>query len=296
MIPWEPGTGYKVLQGSGKVRGHVIPVCGGPLWQIMGTKYFPGPDVWEDSIIAMEHCSIYGSKLAGLHELRAFAAAGIFDKAKAVITGPLDDDSKDTMLVPYGYRLEFLGRTNKKNQPVRDLVIDEDESAVVKEIYRLITVEGYGTNRVASYLNKKGIKTKRGTTLWRGTSIRVIIGNPVYKGILRFGPERSEPFEKLRIVSDETFDRCLEIVKGRAPDAPKERVEPIQQGSRSMLTGLLYCGCCGNRLCYSHNTTHRKLADGTEKVTCFWGIWYYRQVMTEELSPKYAWRSACRIH
>ncbi len=36
--------------------------------------------------------------LAGLHELRAFAAAGIFDKAKAVITGPLDDDSKDTML------------------------------------------------------------------------------------------------------------------------------------------------------------------------------------------------------
>lgn len=110
------------------------------------------------------------------------------------------------------------------------------------------------------------IKTKRGTTLWRGTSIRAIIGNPVYKGILRFGPERSEPFEKLRIVSDETFDRCLEIVKGRAPDAPKERVEPIQQGSRSMLTGLLYCGCCGNRLCYSHNTTHRKLADGTEKV------------------------------
>ena len=98
VIPWEQGTGYKLLQGSGKVRGHVIPVCGGPLWQIMGTKFFPGPDVWEDSIIAMEHCSIYGSKLAGLHELRAFAAAGIFDKAKAVITGPLDDDSKDTML------------------------------------------------------------------------------------------------------------------------------------------------------------------------------------------------------
>lgn len=46
--------------------------------------------------------------------------------------------------MPYGYRLEFLGRTNKKNQPVRDLVIDEDESAVVKEIYQLITAEGYG--------------------------------------------------------------------------------------------------------------------------------------------------------
>ena len=64
----------------------------------MGTKFFPGPDVWEDSIIALEHCNIYDSKLAGLHELRAFAAAGVFDKAKAVITGPMDDDSRETML------------------------------------------------------------------------------------------------------------------------------------------------------------------------------------------------------
>ena len=98
MIPWEPGIGYKVLQGSGKVRGNVIAVRGGPLWQILGTKYFPGPDIWEDSIIALEHGSIYGSKLAGLHELRAFAAAGVFDKAKAILTGPLDADNEETIL------------------------------------------------------------------------------------------------------------------------------------------------------------------------------------------------------
>lgn len=98
IIPWEQGTGYKVLQGSGKVRGNVIAVCGGPLWQIMGTKYFPGPDIWEDSIIALEHGSVYGSKIAGLHELRAFAAAGVFDKAKAVLTGPLDADNEETIL------------------------------------------------------------------------------------------------------------------------------------------------------------------------------------------------------
>ena len=98
VIPWTTGIGYKVLQGKGSVEGYIIPVCGGPLWQIMGTKYFPGVDVWEDSIIALEHCNVYDSKLAGLHELRAFAAAGIFDKAKAVITGPLDDDSRETIL------------------------------------------------------------------------------------------------------------------------------------------------------------------------------------------------------
>ena len=97
-IPWEKGTGYKVLQGSGKVRGHIVPVCGGPLWQIMGTIFFPGPDMWEDSIIALEHGSIYGVTIAGLHELRAFAAAGAFDKAKAVITGPLDEVDEETLI------------------------------------------------------------------------------------------------------------------------------------------------------------------------------------------------------
>ncbi len=59
-------------------------------------------------------------------------------------------------LVPYGYKLEFQGRTNKKNQPVRDLMIDEGEAEVVKDIYRLIVHQGYGTNRVANYLNEKG--------------------------------------------------------------------------------------------------------------------------------------------
>ena len=169
-------------------------------------------------------------------------------------------------LVAYGYRLEYLGRTNKKNQPVRDLVIDEEEAKVVKKIYSLLSDEGYGTNRVANYLNEQGIKTKRGTTLWRGTSIRSLIANPIYKGVLRFGDDLSEPFEHLRIVDDITFDRCLELVKGRAckPESPPE--VPVRTDSRSLLTGLLFYGECGSRLCYSHNRTTRKLADGTIRV------------------------------
>ena len=168
--------------------------------------------------------------------------------------------------VAYGYRLEQLGRTNKKNQPVPDLVIDEDEAKIVREIFRLLSDEGYGTNRVANYLNENGIKTKRGTTLWRGTSVRALIGNPIYKGVLRFGDERSETFEHLRIVDDATYDRCLEVVKGRACKPTAEPTVPVRTDSRSLLTGLLFCGECGSRLCYNHNTTRRKLADGTERV------------------------------
>lgn len=97
-IEWKDNTGYKILQGEGKVTGRLIAICGGPLQQIMGTKYFPSDDIWEDSIIAFEHGLCYNSTLAGLHQARAFAAAGIFDKAKAVLTGPLDGENEQTLL------------------------------------------------------------------------------------------------------------------------------------------------------------------------------------------------------
>ena len=89
--------------------------------------------------------------------------------------------------LPYGYKLVYKGRTNKKNQPVRDLVIDEDEAVIVREIFHLLIEEGYGTNRVANYLNERGIKTKRGTTLWRATSVRALIDNRIYLGYMRMG-------------------------------------------------------------------------------------------------------------
>ena len=99
--------------------------------------------------------------------------------------------------LPYGYKLVHKGRTNKKNQPVRDLVIDEDEAVIVREIFHLLIEEGYGTNRVANYLNERGIKTKRGTTLWRATSVRALIDNRIYLGYMRMGDTYSPKQERV---------------------------------------------------------------------------------------------------
>jgi len=66
--------------------------------QIMGTKFFPEPEFFENTFLALEHGAPYGSHLAGLHELRSFAAAGVFDKAAGIITGKLDEESKATLL------------------------------------------------------------------------------------------------------------------------------------------------------------------------------------------------------
>jgi len=83
-------------------------------------------------------------------------------------------------------------------------------------IFDLLTNHGYGTNRVAQYLNGKGIKTKNGTTLWRGTSIRSLINNPIYIGIYHMQGVQSEPFDHLKIIDEDLFMRCQQTVKARS--------------------------------------------------------------------------------
>ncbi len=87
-----------VCNQGGDDSYRVFPILIRRSFMVIPTKYFPGPDMWEDSVIALEHESVYGNKSAGLHRLRAFAAAGAFDRAKAVITGPLDKESEETIL------------------------------------------------------------------------------------------------------------------------------------------------------------------------------------------------------
>ena len=181
-------------------------------------------------------------------------------------------------LVPYGYRLEFQGRTNKKNQPVRDLVIDEAESEVIRQIFHLIADEGYGANRVANWLNDQGIKTKKDRGFWRGTAIRAIVQNPIYIGVIRFGDERSEPFEHLKIIDETLYTRCLATIHARAHKADDKRTIPLRTDSQSLLTGLIFCAHCGSRLTFGHSCTKRYLADGTLRL--YERDWYrcYRKI------------------
>lgn len=93
-IAWTPNTGYKVLQGKGTVRGKLFGGTVGPLRQIMGTDYFPDRAFFKDCILALESSAPYGSILAGLHDLRALDAAGMFQHAAGVITGKLSDEEE----------------------------------------------------------------------------------------------------------------------------------------------------------------------------------------------------------
>jgi len=62
-----------------------------------------------------------------------------------------------------------------------------------------------------------------------------------------------------------TFEKCIQMVKGRACTPVHAPDGVVHTDSRSLLSGLLYCADCGTKLYFSHNTTTKKMADGTKR-------------------------------
>lgn len=64
------------------------------------------------------------------------------------------------------------------------LIINQQEAAIVKEIYSLY-LSGMGMWKIARNLNEKGILSKKGKQ-WGQNPIRFIFTNPIYKGTTRY--------------------------------------------------------------------------------------------------------------
>jgi DNA invertase Pin-like site-specific DNA recombinase len=65
---------------------------------------------------------------------------------------------------------------NKENG---DLVVNEEEMAIVKDIYEFREI-GFSMSSIASILNDRGVKTKKNGT-WHSSTISAILKNEIYK-------------------------------------------------------------------------------------------------------------------
>lgn len=161
--------------------------------------------------------------------------------------------------VPFGYRLEHKGRTNKRNQDVGDLVIDPDEAEIVKLIFQKYLYEGYGAQRLCRYLTEQGITNRKGRNI-PTTSINRIIKNPIYTGVIRNGDSQSEVLPELQIIDAETYERAQQMMEKRMTHHGDV---PLNTKGRSLLVGNVYCGHCGGRLTLTTSGRKRVRKDGT---------------------------------
>ncbi len=196
-----------------------------------------------------------------LNFMRYWQAGGESEKTsmrvKAAHTQMTADGLWRGGVCPFGYRLVHQGRVGKKNRPLYDLVIDEVEGPIVRELFDLVCREGYGTLRAANYLNDKYSTLGK---LWTAQTIRSMLRNPIYTGRMHMNDTLSEPIESLRIVSDDEMQfakyTLASHIQRRYPEQRAKENEAMPENvpnkvslyGATLLSGLLYCGHCGHRL------------------------------------------------
>ncbi|MCY3646468.1 MAG: recombinase family protein [Chloroflexi bacterium] len=131
---------------------------------------------------------------------------------------------------PYGYCVGAKRR----------LEIVPDEAVVVQYIFRLYLEEGLGIRRIAGRLNEEGIPTRRGGR-WSMVSVRDILRNRAYLGTYsRFGVRIPDSHRAL--VSPSDFRKVQENMAKRRRGGTGRSLQPF------LLSGLVFCGRCDNRM------------------------------------------------
>lgn len=167
--------------------------------------------------------------------------------------------------VKFGYRLVNSGLVNKKNQPIKKYEIDPEQAQVLGLIDSMTVNKGYGSWRLANYLNEHGYKTNDGSAF---TSMKItrILKDAFYCGVLPDG-RTSEAIQALRIRSDETYSQICFILKQRSRVDQDKRYIALRTQGQAMLSGNLFCAHCGGRLTVSHYKDKYLKKDGTERIT-----------------------------
>lgn len=164
--------------------------------------------------------------------------------------------------VPFGFMLVKKGRLNKKGQEMRDLAISPEEQIAVDKMHDLVIEEGYGTHKLATWLNDKGYKTKAGGKFTSSYVLR-ILRNPLNRGVISKGGVTSDPIPELRLVSDYKHFKVQEILDQRNGKNEEKRNIALTNRGQALLPGVICCAHCGCKLATSRAKSQYKRKDGT---------------------------------
>lgn len=140
-----------------------------------------------------------------------------------------------------------------------NLEINQREAGAIRQIYQWYLHDGYGAAKIASLLNEKGYKTKRGCNFSQNAVCRILT-NELYTGKIINGKQEVEDFltgkrkEKdesewlvterpdLKIIEPEDFDKAQQILHGRhaAFNMNRER-----QSNKYLFSTIIRCKECG---------------------------------------------------
>ena len=153
--------------------------------------------------------------------------------------------------IVYGY--------NKTIGDYFNLEINQEEAAIIQQIYHWYTKEGYGAAKISNKLNERGLKTKRNCR-WSQNAVCRILTNELYTGKIINGKQEVADFltgrrtdkdetdwmvverPDLRIIEPETYETAQQILQSRnkAFNMKHER-----QSNKYLFSTLIKCKECG---------------------------------------------------
>ena len=166
--------------------------------------------------------------------------------------------------VPYGYRAVNKGRVNKRDQPVKDLEIDPEEAAWVREVFEKVANEGASGYAMARMLNERGLRTRQGAK-FQSVNIRRLIRHEGYTGYIITKAAKSEFMPQLQIIDDDLFAKANERMDSRCQNAAEYKNAARKSDNPCLLAGIVVCAHCGAKMSAFLHKDRYKLADGTIK-------------------------------
>lgn len=166
---------------------------------------------------------------------------------------------------PYGY-----DKVNKK------LVINEEESQVIKQIFDWYINEGWGFKRITNELNARGIRPQM-SAVWQVTSVQRIIRNPIYCGdfilnqytYVKVDGRRKQirnPREKWILFRDH-HPAIITREEWEKANSKEFKKTKRKAAPHNELRGIAKCSECGSNMVVM--PTWKRLADGNMKY------WFY---------------------
>lgn len=153
-------------------------------------------------------------------------------------------------LPPLGYNVD---------PETKKLILNSEEAQAVKMIFSLY-LSGCGYGEITQTLNAKGWKTKRGDLFGRN-SIYEILHNEKYTGVYTFDkiesktPGGTSNRRKIKKEYIRIEGGCPQIISKNDFEAVQRKMKANQHVPKGtavenyLLSGKLYCGECGARLC-----------------------------------------------
>jgi DNA invertase Pin-like site-specific DNA recombinase len=135
------------------------------------------------------------------------------------------------------------------------------DAVVIKKVFE-IKASGGSYKECGRVLMAAGVKTATGLTTWGATSIRSMLRNPIYKGLITNGHEHV--FAEYAVVSPSTWADAQASI-APVPDTKAANGGRQHAGDWALLGGLVKCAACGKRMApnsttSTNGTVHREYA------------------------------------